>query len=341
MSFILYAPNVHTGGGSVLLKALLASLPAGEDTHLMLDARAQSQLQIPAQCSVQWFYSTPSSRWQAERQLRARSTTETTVLCFHGLPPLLSNRGKILVFQQNRNYFDYPPLSTFALRTAVRVGLERVISRQLRHRVDRYLVQTPSMKRALVQWYGRGTTKTPQVDILPFVETPPDLPQLDCEWDFIYVADGEAHKNHTRLLDAWCLLAKEGIKPSLALTLSPRDQHLHEQITVLRDREGINVRNLGQMPHGDIFRLYRRARALVFPSLSESFGLPLIEAAHYGLPIIASELDFVRDVCAPVHSFDPMSSVSIARAIKRFMNVTEIPQSMLSAGEFWKRMHTL
>ncbi|MEY8216185.1 MAG: glycosyltransferase, partial [Colwellia sp.] len=68
-------------------------------------------------------------------------------------------------------------------------------------------------------------------------------------------------------------------------------------------------------------RLYEASKALVFPSLRESFGLPLIEASSAGLPIIASELDFVRDVSCPVQTFDPSSPVSIARAIARFLEI--------------------
>jgi glycosyltransferase involved in cell wall biosynthesis len=72
----------------------------------------------------------------------------------------------------------------------------------------------------------------------------------------------------------------------------------------------------------------------VFPSVSESFGLPLIEARQVGLPIVASELDFVRDVCEPEHSFDPYSSVSIARAIRRFLGQNETPVEPVGAEAF-------
>ena len=67
-----------------------------------------------------------------------------------------------------------------------------------------------------------------------------------------------------------------------------------------------------------------RSKALIFPSLAESFGLPLVEAQEFNKPILASELDFVRDVCSPVDTFDPKSSLSIARAVKRFLGYTDI-----------------
>ena len=77
---------------------------------------------------------------------------------------------------------------------------------------------------------------------------------------------------------------------------------------------------------------------MIFPSTSESFGLPLVEAAHLGLPILAPELDYVRDVCSPVQTFDPTSPLSIARAVKRFLKVPEPELSLRSQQEFWDEL---
>jgi glycosyltransferase involved in cell wall biosynthesis len=69
--------------------------------------------------------------------------------------------------------------------------------------------------------------------------------------------------------------------------------------------------------------LYSQSHALIFPSLSESLGLPLLEASLRNLPIVASEKDFVRDSVVPVETFDPLSHVSIARSVMRFMKINE------------------
>ena len=82
--------------------------------------------------------------------------------------------------------------------------------------------------------------------------------------------------------------------------------------------------------------LYLSSRALIYPSLSESFGLPLIEAKIFNLPILASELDFVRDVCSPVFSFDPNSPLSISNAVKRYLKIPFTTQKILSSKSFLK-----
>ena len=86
--------------------------------------------------------------------------------------------------------------------------------------------------------------------------------------------------------------------------------------------------NIGELPNEKIWVLYKKSRALIFPSTIESFVLPLIKASKIGLPIIAAEKDYVRDVCTPKETFDPQSPLSISRAIKRFLKIhdPQIPQ---------------
>lgn len=82
--------------------------------------------------------------------------------------------------------------------------------------------------------------------------------------------------------------------------------------------------------------LYQRAGALIYPSTMESLGLPLIEARRMGLPIIASERDYVRDIIDPEQSFDPLSPVSIARAVERFLNYSQLSTTIVGPDVFVK-----
>lgn len=335
---VLYAPNVHTGGGLVLLRALLAAWPDGMVLIAFFDLRAREELNVPLASKITWVTASAGSRLASEFALWRMSTRDTTVLCFHGLPPLLRNVARIVVFQQNRNYLGLNTLSQFSFKTRLRVGLERLISRVFKHRVTEYIVQTPSMQRSLVQWYTASGAVAPKVKVFPFVDVDNNYDVNASEqrkWDFVYVADGEAHKNHLNLLQAWELLAQDNLRPSLALTLSSRDTSLKQRVALANEQSSLYISDLGQMHHDDILRLYANARALIFPSTSESFGLPLIEASDLGLSILASELDYVRDVCDPVHTFDPTSPVSIARAVKRFLGCPEPTVHLRTPVEFW------
>jgi len=69
--------------------------------------------------------------------------------------------------------------------------------------------------------------------------------------------------------------------------------------------------------------------------------LPLVEAAACGLPVVAAELDYVRDVVTPLETFDPESPLSIARAVRRFLGCPETPEPVMTASEFVERIRQL
>jgi glycosyltransferase involved in cell wall biosynthesis len=336
-TIVLNAPSVHTGGGFVLLQALTAAWPSNVQLTALLDARARGQVMLPDGAQVTWVDASAGSRLKAEVYLSLTAKANDVILCFHGLPPLLSNQAKVIVFLQNRLYFARKLPSGYKLKTRVRLTFERLVSRIFRYRVAEYIVQTPSMQRDVLQWYGARDSAQPAVRVLPFVEAlhaSPEHTVRTPDWDFVYLADGEAHKNHRTLFAAWHLLAQDGLHPSLALTLSPRDRVLKRELDVLVLESGLRIKDLGQMPHEKVLSFCATARAMIFPSTSESFGLPLIEATHAGLPILASELDYVRDVCSPVQTFDPTSAISIARAVKRFLEVPEPVLELRSPHDF-------
>ncbi|MDD5226632.1 MAG: glycosyltransferase, partial [Candidatus Omnitrophica bacterium] len=140
-------------------------------------------------------------------------------------------------------------------------------------------------------------------------------------------------------IEAWCLLAGEGLFPSLRLTLEK--EHFPELCSWIEQRTAqckLKVENTGNLSHGQVKQLYDQAGALIYPSTFESFGLPLIEARQAGLPVLASELDYVRDAVDPEQTFDSGSALSIARAVKRFLKVEEQPLLLRDAGKFIERI---
>ena len=336
---ILHAANVHTGGGLVLLKLLLGALRGDEISHLNLDRRARGHIDVPEGVSCRWFEPTLGSRFGAELELRRRATPADVVLCLGSLPPLFRLRASVAVFVQNRLVLETDTLNAFDPRTRWRIRAERAWLGRLAGNADRFVVQTPAMSRLLVERLGAG----PAVTVLPFGEHAeavarrplPATAANETPRDFLYVASGDAHKNHARLIGAWRLLAGEGIFPTLCLTLeAARYADLRRGIEETARRFGLKIEMAEPRDPGELAALYRSSRALIFPSTVESLGLPLIEARRFGLPVIAGELDYVRDVLDPEESFDPRSEVSIARAVKRFLNRQESPLEVVGARHF-------
>lgn len=158
-------------------------------------------------------------------------------------------------------------------------------------------------------------------------------------FDFCYVASGEPHKNHRRLIDAWIILAGQNQFPTLCLTLNEqREPQLCAEIAHAVHQHRLRITNLGTLSADEVAGVYSSSRCLLFPSLRESYGLPLLEAAAAGLPIVASERDYVRDVVTPQETFDPESARSIARAVQRSIGAEQALGSPLNATQFWQQL---
>lgn len=339
--FVLYAPNVHTGGGAVLLKDLLSNASRRNVISAILDKRIFNQLNNSHLRNVHikyWVSPNLLSRFFSEVILW-RVGKNSKVLCFHNIPPILSQSKDIIVFFQNRLIIQSSVKKIITNRFPLIPFFERTLNILLHHKVTTYIVQTSSMKRGLEKTILKNSQT--EVKILPFstpLNTQLEINLNKKKWDFIYIASGDPHKNHLTLIEAWKILASEGIFPSLAITVDNRYSHLIELLEKERLAEKIKVTNLGKIDHDMALKLYIDTKALIFPSMLESFGLPLIEASALGVPIIAGELDFVRDVCIPTETFNPNSPISIARAIKRFLEIEEVPKEVISAKEFWDQV---
>ncbi len=319
------------------------AIPTNVEAVAQLDVRMKIQGGTSTKLTIRYVRASILQRLRAEFWLARNSRRDDSILCFGNLPPLFKLRGHVAVFVQNRYLIDNVKLNGFPLKTRLRLATERLWLSCKMVNADEFVVQTPTMKN-LLEIRTKG--KIP-VYVSPFVanyegrRTKSAIPEDTEEKDssFIYIASGEPHKNHQQLIEAWCLLATEGLFPSLKLTLDQRDfaglcSWMEQKIEQYR----LNIENLGRLPHKRVQRLYEQSHALIYPSTCESFGLPLIEATQAGLPVLASELDYVRDVSDPEQTFDPESAVSIARAVKRFMRIEEQPLRLEDAAGFIKHI---
>ena len=336
---IFYAPSVGVGGGLVLIRSILRGWAERGRLTAILDERGRGVIgDIAGQHDISWVPSNFKGRWRAERMLAAIARDPDVVLCFHNVPPVLPVAGRIVCFVQNANLVGLVPLAKVNQSLRMRFRVQQMVARGYKKRVDQYVVQTPSMAAALARWYGPGA---PPIHIVPFLDVA-ESEEMICDsnasqrrWDFIYVSDGSAHKNHRRLFQAWRLLAELGDFPTLALTLhAERDLALRQELAAMVEKHGLRIEDIGQLPHAELLKTYHQAKALLFPSFAESFGIPLIEATIAGLPILSPELDYVRDLCDPVETFDPHSERSIARAVKRFLHGSSDKQAMRTPAQF-------
>lgn len=313
----VHAINVHQGGGAVLLCELLRAIPLDVETIVNVDDRMAVPADLPDHIYFERVEPTLLGRFAAERRLADTVAPDDRVLCFGNLPPLFRLRCEAVVFLQNRYLVDpCAPLGSLPLKPRIRLWLERAWLRGRRLNASRYIVQTPSMQRLAAQQLGVPVICAPFVPVGVLGQVGGRTGQ---QFDFLYVASGEAHKNHAALIEAWGLLADEGVFPSLALTLAPEYAPALSAHVAQAAACGLHIQNVGVLSHDGVLAMYRASGALIYPSSFESFGLPLIEARQAGLPVLAPELDYVRDVTDPDETFDPRSPISIARAVRRHL----------------------
>ncbi|MCE5308262.1 MAG: glycosyltransferase [Acidobacteriales bacterium] len=152
--------------------------------------------------------------------------------------------------------------------------------------------------------------------------------------DYLYFpANFWPHKNHANLLRALKLLVKEGYK-DLSLLLTGASHGLDKvsrQIGELGLRR--NVRILGYQDREVVAEIYRHARALVFVSKFEGFGIPILEAFHTGCPVVCSAScscpEVAGDAAVLVDEHDP---AAIAAGIRKVLEDGSLARDLSARG---------
>ena len=323
---------MHGGGGKTLLLAALRGVATNQPCTLIADARLRPG-PLPAHVDVASFPPSLTGRFAAERRLRSIARPGDVVLCMGNLPPLLPCQARVSLFLQSRYLCENLSLAAFPPMVRWRIRIERWWLRRRLANDMPVLVQTPTMQAAVRRSLGRDAVLTPFAD-LPLPESRADAAEGRVR--FLYPASGEPHKNHAVLLAAWRLLVQAGVDAELHLTVD-HDSTLAGDIERARTG-GLPVVNHGRVDAPSMLRLYQTSTALIFPSHLESFGLPLLEARAFRLPIVAAERDYVRDVVEPAETFDPESPVSIARAVRRLLGLAEQPVAPMTPDQFIARL---
>jgi glycosyltransferase involved in cell wall biosynthesis len=341
---IIQANNIHEGGSKTLLTSFLKTIHevSREKVVVFLDERFDSAIasDILKNNQISIIRVKPSlvSRLSSELKIRktANENVDSTILCFGNIPPLFSVNVKVVLFFQTVLYFNEFNIFIMDARTKLKLAIEGFWIRHRINSVNQIIVQSSFIKHSLIKEYG---VKSDNIAIQPFT----DLNELkitstvnttSTKEGFFYPAIGTSHKNHKTLIDAWILLAQSGIFPLLIVTIDSRFESLLTSLESAKKQYNIKYKNLSLISRDSVLEQLTMSEAMIFPSLCESFGLPLLEARENNIQIIAGELDFVRDILDPVQTFDPDSALSISRAIKRFLKISEAPININSTQSF-------
>jgi glycosyltransferase involved in cell wall biosynthesis len=150
---------------------------------------------------------------------------------------------------------------------------------------------------------------------------PPELPT------FVTLGTIEARKNHILLLGVWERLVRRlsATAPRLVV-VGQRGWEADKAIDLLqRQALGDAVIEAGGCDDAELARYLRSARALLFPSLAEGFGMPLVEALQAGVPVIASDLPVFREIGQGIPDFiDAQDDIAWEEAILDYADESSV-----------------
>jgi len=186
--------------------------------------------------------------------------------------------------------------------TAVRVAVLGPLIRWSVRRASATIVQTRWMQQALAISSGvdssRITVVPPDCDVsLPVVGEVgrSDMAELGQDTRFFYPASAMPYKNFEVAIRALILLQAQGHHAELTLTITGKENDYARRIVALAQPLGDAVRFRGSLPRGSVLLMLQRS-ILLFPSIIETFGLPLLEARKLGSWVIAADTPFAREI---------------------------------------------
>jgi len=190
---------------------------------------------------------------------------------------------------------------------------------------------------------SRKITVTPlAADIIK--DAPEPVAELEDKDFVMYVGRPGPHKNLDRLVDAFAKLRQDN--PQLRLVLAGKRDALYKRLEKRVAQKNVgNVIFTGFVSEGELRWLYEHTKAYVFPSLSEGFGLPGLEAMAHGAPVVSSGATCLPEVYGDgALYFDPLDVNDMTEKINAVINDKKLADGLVQKGKkvatrySWQRM---
>jgi glycosyltransferase involved in cell wall biosynthesis len=151
---------------------------------------------------------------------------------------------------------------------------------------------------------------------------------------FLYTGVWRDHKNLLGLMEAFSSLLEKGVDVSLVITGNP-DPYYPEVLKYISDHHlQDRIKTVGLVDDQDLISLYGSARAYIFPSFYEGFGMPPLEAMAMGIPVSASNTSCIPEICGnAARFFSPYDSAEMAKAMEEVFFDESLRESLIKNGK--------
>lgn len=231
--------------------------------------------------------------------------------CIHQEKPDVFWEGNILVPVRIRNpygklyatIYDMFPLSDpehyGRLYSAYfRYGLKKTI-----RYFDTFIYDSYDCKKHTEEFFPEIVRKNSFVGYVIVPRLP--LEEIRDNGCYLYIGNLETRKGTDILLKAYLKYRKNGGTRKLRIAGKMREERIRTLMdAAMKETDGIEY--LGYVTESERNREYASCHAFLFPSRAEGFGIPIIEAMNYNKPVIAGELDTLKEVAGEQISFFPL-----------------------------------
>lgn len=253
----------------------------------------------------------------------------------------LRYKGKFVITVHDLTLLHFRNIRQSTFSKPVYLVKDRVMRTVLRQGVKKaraVFVPTEFVKEDIATSYKIRRNKivvTHQAADLAYKRARVDLEALGINKQFLlYVGNAYPHKNLERLILAFGELVTKYLL-DYQLVIAGKKDDFHAALEEEVQRSGLQDRVVftGFVEDAQLAGLYKAATAYVFPSLSEGFGLPGLEAMSYGLPVISSNATCLPEVLGDAAKyFNPRSTASIAKVISAVVSDKDLQAKMAKKG---------
>ena len=197
-------------------------------------------------------------------------------------------------------------------------------------RATRILTVSEFSRNQIVDWSGVSPEKVVNVGCGVDAAYVPEGQTYGLSFPYLLtVSNRKPHKNEARILQAF---AQADLDPQIHLVFTGRPT-----ADLARAIEERNLRArvdfVGAVPEEKLPSLYRGAKALIFPSLYEGFGLPILEAMACGIPVVTSNITAMPEVAGDAALLvDPGSVEQITGAMEQIVADSGMRQQLREKG---------
>ena len=198
------------------------------------------------------------------------------------------------------------------------------------HRAVKILTISEFSRTRILEWSGVSPDKVINVGCGVDSAYHPGVPPYNHPYPYLLcVSNRRLHKNEFRTVEAFAR-ARISNDTHLVFTGAPTPDL---EACIEKNKVTGRVDFLGLVPNEQMPSLYRSARALVFASLYEGFGLPVIEAMACGTPVVTSNTTSLPEVAGDAALLvDPTSVEQIAEGMERILGDTSLRQTFREKG---------